>query len=161
MAEETTLSQQRRRRPPDRRHHYTQYAVLATQSMGSALATKLAVKITVIDRQLVDLGTQITDRFTRHESTDVLLSLPCTGSGRVLAAMFPGNISGDPDGLNTVSRLAVVAGLAPFPTDYGWISGYFHRLRRFNRRLLRTCYLAALSRLDTTLQRSGAVTPFI
>ncbi|MDV6278605.1 hypothetical protein R3Q06_35020 [Rhodococcus erythropolis] len=48
--------------------------------------TKLAAEITAIDHELADLDAQITERFTRHESADVLLSLP--GFGVVLAATF-------------------------------------------------------------------------
>ena len=36
------------------------------------------------------------------------------------------------------------------PRDSGRISGNLHRPRRFNRRLLRTCYLAALSSLKNS-----------
>jgi transposase len=45
----------------------------------------------------------------------------------------------------SVDRLAGVAGLAPVPRDSGRISGNLKRPRRYNRRLLRACYLAALS----------------
>lgn len=108
--------------------------MLATQTMGSALATKLAAEIAIIDHELVDLDAQITKRFTRHESADVLLSLP--GFGVVLAATFLANIGGNLDGFDTVDRLAAVAGLAPVPRDSGRISGNLHRPRRFNCRLL-------------------------
>ncbi len=121
---------------------------LATQTIGSTLVTKLAAEITVIDHELVDLDAQITERFTRHESAEVLLSLP--GFGVVLAATFLANIGGNLDGFDTVDRLAAVAGLAPVPRDSGRISGNLHRPRRFNRRLLRTCHLAALSSLKNS-----------
>lgn len=126
----------------------SQRTTLATQAMGSALVTKLAAEITEIDHELADLDAQITERFTRHESADVLLSLP--GFGPVLAATFLANIGGNLDGFDTVDRLAAVAGLAPVPRDSGRISGNLHRPRRFNRRLLRTCYLAALSSLKNS-----------
>ena len=48
------------------------------------------------------------------------------------------------------ARLASVAGLAPAPRDSGRISGNHHRPKRFNRRLVRTCYLAALSSLKNS-----------
>ncbi|WP_375165147.1 transposase [Streptomyces sp.] len=60
------------------------------------------------------------------------------------------NIGGNLEGFDTVDRLACVAGLAPVPGDSGRISGNLHRPRRFNRRLLRTCYLAALSSLKNS-----------
>lgn len=46
-----------------------------------------------------------------------------------------------------LDRLAGVAGLAPVPRDSGRISGNNHRPRRYDRRLLRVCYLAAMSSL--------------
>lgn len=125
-----------------------QSTMLATQAMGSALVTKLAAEITVIDHELVELDAQITERFHHHDSSEVLLSLP--GFGTVLAATFLANIGGNLDGFDTVDRLASVAGLAPVPRDSGRISGNLHRPRRFNRRLLRTCYLAALSSLKNS-----------
>ncbi len=50
----------------------------------------------------------------------------------------------------TADRLASVAGLAPAPRDSGRISGNLHRPKRYNRRLLRTCYLGALSSLKSS-----------
>jgi len=72
------------------------------------------------------------------------------GLGAVLAATFFGQIGGNLDNFDTVDRLACVAGLAPVPRDSGRINGNLHRPRRFNRRLLRTCYLAALSSLKNS-----------
>ncbi|MFE4500921.1 transposase [Rhodococcus sp. NPDC056743] len=91
----------------------SQRTILATQAMGSALATKLAAEVTVIDHELSELYPEITERFTRHESADVLLSLP--GFGAVLAATFLANIGGNLDGFDTVDQHAAVAGLAPVP----------------------------------------------
>lgn len=54
----------------------SQHTRLATQTIGSTLVTKLAAEITTIDHELADLDAQITERFTRHESAEVLLSLP-------------------------------------------------------------------------------------
>ncbi|WP_460572439.1 transposase, partial [Flaviaesturariibacter terrae] len=45
---------------------------------------------------------------------------------------------------------AGVAGLAPVPRDSGRISGNHHRPRRYDRRLLRVCYLAAMSSLRSS-----------
>jgi hypothetical protein len=39
----------------------SQPTMLATQTMGSALATKLAAEIAIIDHELVDLDAQITE----------------------------------------------------------------------------------------------------
>ncbi|MFF0991610.1 IS110 family transposase [Kocuria sp. CPCC 205315] len=126
----------------------TQHTSLPTQAVGSALVGKLAAEITAIDAELTGIDHQITERFQQHESAEVLLSMP--GFGPVLAATFLANIGGNLEGFDTVDRLACVAGLAPVPRDSGRISGNLHRPRRFNRRLLRTCYLAALSSLKNS-----------
>lgn len=126
----------------------SQHTVLPAQSMGSALVARLAEQIGTIDAEIADVDAQITDIFRQHESADVLLSMP--GFGPVLAATFLSNIGGSLDGFDSVDRLASVAGLAPVPRDSGRISGNLHRPRRFNRRLLRTCYLAALSSLKNS-----------
>jgi transposase len=125
-----------------------QSSTLPTEFLGSALVSRLAADITAIDQDLVDLDAQINARFQQHDAAEILLSLP--GFGPVLAATFLANIGGNLDGFDTVDRLAAVAGLAPVPYDSGRISGNLHRPRRFNRRLLRTCYLAALSSLKNS-----------
>lgn len=127
---------------------HQQVTTLPAEPIGSTLVARLAAEITAIDHDLVDLDAQLTARFQQHETAEILLSLP--GFGPVLAATFLANIGGNLDGFDTVDRLAAVAGLAPVPYDSGRISGNLHRPRRFNRRLLRTCYLAALSSLKNS-----------
>lgn len=125
-----------------------QYTTLATQALGSELVATLAAQITTIDAELDQIDAQLTERFQRHENAKILLSLP--GFGPVLGATFLANVGGNLDGFDTADRLACVAGLAPVPRDSGRISGNLHRPRRFNRRLLRTCYLAAFSSLKNS-----------
>jgi transposase len=127
---------------------HQQFTTLPAEPIGSTLVIRLAAEITAIDRDLGELDAQLTDRFRQHEAAEILLSLP--GFGPVLAATFLANIGGNLNGFDTVDRLAAVAGLAPVPYDSGRISGNLHRPRRFNRRLLRTCYLAALSSLKNS-----------
>ncbi|MFC9353461.1 IS110 family transposase [Arthrobacter sp. NPDC057013] len=126
----------------------SQHTVLPTQTTGSALVVRLTEQIKTLDAEIDDVDTQITDLFRQHDSANVLLSMP--GFGPVLAATFLANIGGNLDAFDSVDRLASVAGLAPVPRDSGRISGNLHRPRRFNRRLLRTCYLAALSSLKNS-----------
>ena len=52
---------------------------------------------------------------------------------------------GDPASFATAGRLASYAGLVPVPRDSGRISGNLHRPKRYNRRLRRVFYMAALS----------------
>jgi transposase len=126
----------------------SQHTVLPTQSTGSALVARLAEQISTLDAEIADVDAQITELFRQHEAADILLTMP--GFGPILAATFLANIGGNLDAFDSVDRLASVAGLAPVPRDSGRISGNLHRPRRFNRRLLRTCYLAALSSLKNS-----------
>ena len=125
-----------------------QHTVLRTEAVGSQLVAQLAEQITVIDAEIAQLDTKICERFDQHPDASIMLSMP--GFGAVLGATFIANTGGDLQAFETVDRLASVAGLAPAPRDSGRISGNHHRPRRFNRRLMRTCYLAALSSLNNS-----------
>lgn len=127
---------------------HAQATELPTQTVGSTLVAKLAAQIAAIDEDLARIDAQITEHFARHRHAEILLSMP--GFGRVLAATFLAQIGGSLDAFDSVDRLACVAGLAPVPRDSGRINGNLHRPQRFNRRLLRTCYLAALSSLKNS-----------
>ena len=126
----------------------SQHTVLPAQSTGSALVARLAEQISTLDAEIAGVDAQIMDIFRKHDSADILLTMP--GFGPILAATFLANIGGNLEAFDSVDRLASVAGLAPVPRDSGRISGNLHRPRRFNRRLLRTCYLAALSSLKNS-----------
>src|SRR5271166_1345542 len=65
------------------------------------------------------------------------------GFGVTLGAEFLAATGGDMSAFGSPDRLASVCGLAPVPRDSGRISGNLKRPRRYNRRLLRVCYLAA------------------
>ena len=125
-----------------------QETTLPTEIVAAALVSRLAAVITAIDAELVELDATITARFNEHENAVILQSMP--GFGPILAATFLANIGGDLRNFENADRLASVAGVAPAPRDSGRISGNHHRPRRFNRRLLRTCYLAALSSLKNS-----------
>ncbi len=127
---------------------HAQHIILPTQTVGAQLVARLAAQITAIDAELAGIDEQIAARYADHASAEILTSMP--GFGPISAATFLAQIGGNLDGFDTVDRLASVAGLAPVPHDSGRISGNLHRPRRFNRRLLRTCYLAALSSLKNS-----------
>lgn len=127
---------------------HAQRSTLPTQTVGARLVARLAAEITAIDEELKQIDIEIAGRYEHHWSAEILNSMP--GFGPVLAATFLAQIGGNLDGFDNVDRLACVAGLAPVPRDSGRISGNLHRPRRFNRRLLRTCYLAALSSLKNS-----------
>ncbi len=125
-----------------------QETILPTEIVAATLVSRLAAVITAIDAELVELDATITARFNEHQNAEILQSIP--GFGPILAATFLANIGGDLRNFENADRLASVAGVAPAPRDSGRISGNHHRPRRFNRRLLRTCYLAALSSLKNS-----------
>lgn len=127
---------------------HAQSTALAAERIGSVLVTKLAATITAIDEDLAAIDAQIGEHIAGYQSAQILLSMP--GFGPVLAATFLAQIGGSLDAFDSVDRLACLAGLAPVPRDSGRINGNLHRPRRFNRRLLRTCYLAALSSLKNS-----------
>jgi transposase len=125
-----------------------QRTVLASQTVAAQIVAKLAGQIMALDADIAALDEQIQETFDRHRDAKILLSMP--GFGVVLAATFVANTAGNVTAFDTVDRLASVAGLAPSPRDSGRISGNHHRPHRFNRRLMRTCYLAALSSLKAS-----------
>ena len=126
----------------------TQRIVLPSQAVAAQIVAKLAQQIMALDSDIAALDEQIQETFDRHRDAKILLSMP--GFGVVLGATFLANTAGNVTAFDTVDRLASVAGLAPSPRDSGRISGNHHRPHRFNRRLLRTCYLAALSSLKAS-----------
>ena len=69
------------------------------------------------------------------------------GMGPSLGAEFLVVTGGDMVSFVTAGRLASFAGLVPVPRDSGRISGNLHRPKRYNRRLRRVFYMAALSSL--------------
>lgn len=83
----------------------------------------------------------IEQEFRKHHQADILTSMP--GFGPRLGAEFIAATGGDVAALGSADRLAAFAGLAPAPRDSGRISGNLRRPQRFNRRLLRACFMAA------------------
>src|SRR5208283_183029 len=85
-------------------------------------------------------------RLTVERGGDELLeSLP--GFGPNLEGEFLAVTGGNLAAFVTAGRLASYAGLVPVPQDSGRISGNLRRPKRYNRRLRRVFYLAALSSL--------------
>ena len=94
-----------------------------------------------LDTEIGDTAAMIKERFRRHRHAEIILSMP--GFGVILGAEFIVATGGDMGAFASVDRLAGVSGLAPVSRDSGPISGNLKRPRRYNRRLLRTCYLSA------------------
>jgi transposase len=124
-----------------------QHTVVPGQQLASAVVARLAEEVMALDTQIGDTDAMIEDRFRRHRHAEIILSMP--GFGVTLGAEFLAATGGDMSAFESVDRLAGVAGLAPVPRDSGPISGNLKRPRRYNRRLLRACYLSAHIALRT------------
>ena len=105
------------------------------------MVARLAKEVMALDTEIGDTEAMIEDRFRRHRHAEIILSMP--GFGVMLGAEFLAATGGDMSAFDSVDRLAGVSGLAPVPRDSGRISGNLKRPRRYNRRLLRACYLSA------------------
>jgi transposase len=119
----------------------TQHTIVPGEQLAAELVARQAQEVLDLNAALREIDAAIEDRFVRHRYAESILSMP--GFGPRLGAEFLAALGGDIALYDSADRLAGVAGLAPVPRDSGRISGNLHRPRRFNRRLLRACYLAA------------------
>ncbi len=117
------------------------------QQLAAALVARLAKEVMTLDTEIAATETMIEDRFRRHRHAEIILSMP--GFGVTLGAEFLAATGGDMEAFDSADRLAGVSGLAPVPRDSGRIHGNLKRPRRYDRRLLRACYLSAQSALRT------------
>jgi transposase len=111
------------------------------QQVAAAMVARLAKEVMALDTEIGDTEAMIEDRFRRHRHAEIILSMP--GFGVTLGAEFLAATGGDMTAFDSVDRLAGVSGLAPVPRDSGRIHGNLKRPRRYDRRLLRACYLSA------------------
>jgi transposase len=118
-----------------------QHTIVAGQQIAAVMVARLAKEVMALDTEIGDTETMIEDRFRRHRHAEIIVSMP--GFGTTLAAEFLAATGGDMTAFDSVNRLAGVSGLAPVPRDSGRISGNLKRPRRYDRRLLRACYLSA------------------
>lgn len=109
--------------------------------IAATVAARLAKEVMTLDTEIANTEAMIEDRFRRHRHAETILSMP--GFGVLLGAEFLASTGGDMTAFDSVDRLAGVSGLAPVPRDSGRISGNHKRPRRYDRRLLRACYLSA------------------
>lgn len=121
---------------------HAQHTIVPGQAIAAAMVTRLAKEVMRLDSEIDDTETLIEQRFRRHRHAEIILSMP--GFGPLLGAEFLAATGGDLTMFDQPDRLAGVAGLAPVPRDSGRISGNLKRPRRYDRRLLRACYLAAM-----------------
>jgi transposase len=118
-----------------------QRATIPGQQLAAAMVARLAKEVMTLDTEISDTETMIEDRFRRHRHAEIILSMP--GFGLTLGAEFLAATGGDLTAFDSVDRLAGVSGLAPVPRDSGRIHANHRRPRRYDRRLLRACYLSA------------------
>jgi transposase len=118
-----------------------QHTMVPGQDLGAAMVARLAEEVMALDTEIGDTDAMIEERFRRHRHAEIILSLP--GFGVTLGAEFLAATGGDMSLFDSADRLAGVSGLAPVPRDSGRISGNLKRPRRYDRRLLRACYLSA------------------
>ena len=77
------------------------------------------------------------------DKVDTEIPSPAAGVLTRIVAQEDAPLRGDMSAFDSADRLAGTCGLAPVPRNSGRISGNLKRPRRYHRRLLRTCYLAA------------------
>lgn len=118
-----------------------QYTVVPGQQLAAAMVARLAEEVMALDTEIGDTDAMIEERFRGHRHAEIILSMP--GFGIILGAEFLAATGGDMSAFDSADRLAGVAGLAPVPRDSGQISGNLKRPRRYNRSMLRACYLSA------------------
>jgi transposase len=126
---------------------HAQHTIVPGQQLASAMVARLAEEVMALDTKIGETDAMIEERFRRHRHAEIIVSMP--GFGVVLGAEFLAATGGDMAAFGGADRLAGVAGLAPVPRDSGRITGNLKRPRRYNRRLLRACYLSAHIALRT------------
>jgi transposase len=116
---------------------------LPGEATTAVLIARLARQLLDLDRQIKDTDKLITSRFRAHPTAEIIESLP--GLGPILGAEFVVATRGTLTGFATAGRLASYAGLVPVAQDSGRVTGNLRRPKRYNRRLRRVFYMAALS----------------
>ncbi|MDX6584865.1 MAG: hypothetical protein QOI10_4049 [Solirubrobacterales bacterium] len=118
---------------------------LPGEATAAVLIARLATQLLELDRQIKDTDKLLTERFRAHPHAEIIESLP--GFGPILGAEFVVATGGNLASFATSGRLASYAGLVPVPQDSGRVTGNLRRPKRYNRRLRRVFYMAALSSL--------------
>ncbi|WP_433206514.1 IS110 family transposase [Nocardia sp. CA-107356] len=119
--------------------------VLPGEADAAMLVKRSAVKLLDLDREIKDTDKLIAQRFRAHPWARIVESLPGMGPG--LGAEFLVETGGNLGTFGSAGRLASYAGLVPVPRDSGRVNGNLRRPTRYNRRMRRVFYLAALSSL--------------
>jgi transposase len=118
-----------------------QHTTVTGQAAAATIVAKLAGDVLRLLAEVEEVEALIETRFRQHEHAEILLSVP--GFGPLLAAEFIAATGGTMAHYENADRLAGIAGVACVPRDSGRVAGNHHRPKRYDRRLLRACYLAA------------------
>ncbi|WP_136611039.1 IS110 family RNA-guided transposase [Sinomonas albida] len=120
-----------------------QSTTVVGHTAAAALVARIAGDVLSQIEQITEVETEIKTRLQGHAHFEILTSVP--GFGPQLAAEFIAAIGGSMDRFASADHLAGIAGVAPVPRDSGKVSGNLRRPKRYDRRLLRVCFLAAQS----------------
>lgn len=118
---------------------------LPGEQTTAVLIARQAARLLDLDRQIKEADKLLAARFRTHKDAEIIESLP--GFGPVLGAEFLVATGCSLEGFATAGRLASYAGLVPVPQDSGRITGNLRRPKRYNRRLRRVFYMAAMCSL--------------
>ncbi|WP_130840240.1 transposase [Corynebacterium neomassiliense] len=118
-----------------------QYTTVAGEEHLAAMIAELADDALRLSERTEQIDVRIAETVERNEQARLLTSMP--GFGSLLAAEFVAASGGNVLLLGKADRLAGVCDLAPVSKDSGTISGNRHRPRRYDRRMLRACYISA------------------
>lgn len=127
-----------------------QQATVAGEATAALIVADLARAVLRLIREVEALDKRIQERVETHADSQILLSIP--GFGPLMTAEFIAAIDGDVTNFSSPDRLAGIAGVCPVPRDSGRLTGNHHRPKRYNRTLLRVCYLTAQSAARTCPQ---------
>lgn len=127
----------------------SQHTTLPAERTAALLAAQLAQGVITLNEQLAELDKLIEDRFRRHPSADVIVSMP--GIGVLLGAEFIA-ATGTISRFTNPDQLASLAGVTPQPRDSGRVSGNLHRPQRYSRPLQRVFYTSALISIQSCPQ---------
>lgn len=118
-----------------------QHILVHGETMAALIVSNIASDILRLIEEVAVVERLIEARLRQHEYAEILLSVP--GFGPLLAAEFLAATGGRLEYFENSDRLASFAGVAPVPRNSGIITGTYRRPTRYDRRLLRACYLSA------------------
>ncbi|WP_138418732.1 IS110 family transposase [Sinomonas gamaensis] len=121
---------------------------LPGEEIVNELVAAQARKLVGLHGEIYELDKRIAACFREHEAAQIIESMP--GFGPVVGAEFLAVTNGRLESFPNSGHLAALAGLVPVARDSGRVAGNHHRPKRYNRRLRRAFFMAALSSLKSS-----------